>query len=95
MSRRRTNGEPWGCLHLPRKAGGVKRSEEISDVVGAGTGPEVDGVVDEVGVDAGVECGGGSEDVGSIGVGAEASCSAKSKMSEPCSGKSGRGRGRC
>ena len=38
--------------------------------------------MDEVGVDVGVGCGGGSGDVGSIGVGAEASCSAKPKMSE-------------
>jgi hypothetical protein len=53
-------------------------------------------VVDEVGVDAGVRCGEGSEDVVSIRIGAEASCPAKLKMSEPCSEKNkcGRGRGR-
>ena len=44
-------------------------------------------VVDEVGVDAGVRCGEESENVVSIRIGAEASCPAKLKMSEPCSEK--------
>ena len=64
-------------------------SEEIGDGFGAGTGSkvgtgsEMDGVGVEVGVDAGVTCGERSEDVGSVGVSAEAGRSTKPKMSEP------------
>ena len=87
MRRRRANGEPCCCLHLPRKSGGIDGSEEIIGGVGAGSVFEAAVVVDEVGVDAGVRCGQGSEDVVSIGVGAEASCSAKLCSGEKeCSG---------
>ena len=83
MNRSRTDGESWGCRHPPKRADGAGGSEEIGDGFGAGTGSEVDGVGVEVGADAGVTCGERSEDVGSAGVGAEAGCSAKPKMSEP------------
>ena len=68
MRRRRGIGEPWGWRRLPRKSGGVDGSDEIVDGVVARSAVEADviEVVDEVGVDAGVGCGEGSEDVAAI-----------------------------
>ena len=57
MNRRRADGEPCGCRHPARKAGGAGGSEEIGDGVGAGTGSEVAGVGVVAGVVVGVVVG--------------------------------------